>query len=1087
MPPLKPIIAILWIAFCLISITTLAQTSPPDWENPAIFERNKEPGRAVFFSHDSSDDAMDAEVPYAYKKSLDGLWHFHLARNPAQKPLTFYQPEYDYENWDKIEVPGNWEVQGYDVPIYVNHPFEFADPRTPITDLKEDPEPPRVPRDYNPVGSFIHTFHVPGNWSERQIFIHFGSVKSAFYLWINGEKVGYSQGSKLPSEFNITPFLEPGQKNQLAVRVFRWSDASYLECQDFWRVSGISRSVYLYSQPSLRIRDFQVVSTLDKSYTNGELSIYADIQNHLNSRRGIALEALIMDGDQEVTSINTSWPANGNSQQEVKLSTSIEEVKPWSAEHPHLYTLVLTLKDRRGRVLESTSSQIGFRSVEIKRGQLLVNGVPITLKGVNIHEHNPETGQVLTEELMLEDIRLMKQFNINAVRLSHYPFPERFYELCDKYGLYVVDEANIESHGLYYGERSLAKDTAWMDAHIDRMVRMVQRTRNHPSVIVWSMGNEAGNGVNFYEGYHAVKAEDRTQRPVQYERVEVGSRFAMMFEWNSDIIVPQYPAPSTFEWFGQHVLDRPFIPSEYAHSMGNSTGNFQEYWDEINKYPQLQGGFIWDWVDQGIWKEELEGTRFYAFGGDYGEGMPSDGNFLLNGIVFPDRQIQPALYEVKKGQEPVRFKLLHVNHNQARVLVENLFDFTALDNYQLSAHIMANGQTIQRVDIPSLKTPPHVGELIDLNLEGVERESNTEYFLHLEVRTRGATSMVPTNHRVAHQQFALPWYEEETVAQNGNPPLYTEEQGDTLTIANETVKITFNSSEGVLTGYQVNGTPYLHAATDTRPDMWRAPTDNDFGSRMTEENINWKKATLEPKLEHFAWEASTDSSAEVRVSWQLPAVNTRFKTTYTIYGNGTMRVCNQYYASPTETSDIPRMGMSFCLREEFQQLTWFGRGPWENYTDRNVSALVGLYESTVHKQLVPYIRPQENGNKTDVRWAALTNEEGLGLMAVSLQQPGKGFEMTAMPYLTADLDARKGTDYGPVHKENKNIAHVEARDFVRWNIDYGQRGVAGINSWGAMPLEQYRIDPGKDIRYGFLFIPVDAQTPKELIQTSRER
>lgn len=988
--------------------------------------------------------------------------------------------------WDLIEVPGNWEVQGYDVPIYVNHPYEFADPRTPITELTNGPDINRIPKDYNPVGSFRHNFHVPADWDGREVFIHFGSVKSAFYLWVNGEMVGYSQGSKLPSEFNITQYIRPGVENYLAAEVYRWSDASYLECQDFWRISGISRSVFLYSQPKVRVLDFEVVTTLDKAYENGIFALWMDVKNHLSKAERVDVEYVILDNGKEISKGTRRLNLPADTKTTVDFKAHLPEVKPWSAEHPNLYTLLLTVKDRRGRVLESTSSRIGFRSVEITRGQLLVNGVPITIRGVNIHEHNPETGHFLTEEVMLQDIRLMKEFNINAVRLSHYPFPERWYELCDEHGLYVLDEANIESHGFYYGERSPSFNPEWELAHVDRIQRMVKRTKNHASVIFWSLGNEAGNGPNFYAGYHAAKRADRTGRPVQYERVEIGSRYALSFDWNSDIIVPQYPGPESFAWFGQLVLDRPFIPSEYAHAMGNSMGNFQDYWDEINKYRQLQGGFIWDWVDQGLWKTDEQGQRRFAYGGHYGENMPSDGNFLLNGIVFPDRTLQPGMYEVKKAHEPIKFKLLHTTPNSVRVLVENLNDFTALDALGFKAYIKADGQVVREIDLPEVVALPHVGQVLVLNFAPVDVKPFTEYFLHFEARTKMAQSILLAGHLVANEQFKLNWKKDtEMAARKDIPALNARLRDGKLTLSGENVTIVFDAALGQMVSYQVGGSEYLHQGQGLRHDLWRAVTDNDFGSGMHTHNINWKKAMIQARLVNFKHQQKDKGMVTVQVEFALDETGNTFSTVYTVTGDGRVHVMNRLTASASEQSDIPRVGMNMLLKKSFDNLTYFGRGPWENYIDRKASSFVNLYSGKVDEQMVPYIRPQENGNKTDVRWAVLTDDSGKGLMVVSDVEGRDGFEMTAMPYLTVDFDAREGFDYGPVHLEQANIADVKPREFIRLNIDYGQRGVAGINSWGAKPMQKYMLLPNREYEYGFIMIPVNTSNKLELINVSK--
>ncbi|HCY42811.1 MAG TPA: beta-galactosidase [Prolixibacteraceae bacterium] len=1067
-----------------LSCVAIAQEKP-EWDNIQVIERNKEPGRATFTSYSNSKKALSKDAS-ENKVSLDGIWKFNLSKTPAARPVGFYKPGYKVSKWKDIPVPANWEMQGFDVPIYVNHPYEFADARTPITEFKKGPEPPAVPREYNPVGSYRREFTVPADWKNKETFIYLGSVKSAFYIWINGKQVGYSEGSKLPAEFNITNYLEFGKPNTIALEVYRWSDASYLECQDFWRMSGIERSVYIYAQPKLRISDFEVVSTLDDLCRDGIFELYAELKNHTSSTFEAELEYSILDGNSVLTKASKRVTLNAGSEITADFKALLPAIKPWSSEFPKLYTLLIILKDSNGNELESTTQSIGFRRVEIKRGLLLVNGMAITLKGVNIQEHNPNTGHVLDEETMMADIRLMKQFNINAVRTSHYPQPERWYELCDQYGIYLVDEGNIESHGMYYGEKSLAKKPEWEKMHVDRLVRTVQRDKNHASVIIWSMGNEAGNGVNFYAGYKAMKTADRSKRPVQYERVEIGSRFALDFDWNSDIIVPQYPDPQTFEWFGEHLLDRPFIPSEYCHSMGNSTGNFQDYWDVINKYPQLQGGFIWDWVDQGLWKTDEKGNRFYAYGGDYGVNMPSDGNFLINGIIWADRTPQPALYEVKKAHEWVKFKPLSLKQDRLRILVENLYDFTNLRDLQITAVIKADGQVVQKLEVPTFELEPHLGKVLELSASVLEIKDDTEYFLHFEVMTKSAVGVIPAGHVVATEQIRLPWYKASAAPEVETAKLTMEQTTDQLKIFNSDVQAVFDSKTGYLTSFVFKGTEYLENKQGPRPDFWRAVTDNDFGNNMPGNNINWKKVTLQNKLKSFEAKQLRADNYEIMAIWDLPEAGTSFSTIYTIGGNGRIHLKNRLEASATEKSDIPRIGMVLCLKSEFENMSWFGRGPWENYVDRNVSSFVDLFQSKVADQMVPYVRPQENGNKTDVRWVALSNSKGQGLMAVSDARE-KGFETTAMPYLTSDFDARTGTDYGPVHKEQKHTSDVRKQNLVRWNIDYFQRGLGSVDSWYSKPLAKYMLQPDKAYEYGFTLVPFDAITEvRDLVELSKK-
>jgi len=1065
-------------------VSTVGMAQKADWENTAIIDINKEAAHSTFASYTNEKDAINKELSSIKSLSLDGTWKFNWVKKPADRPIDFFEKNFDDSSWNNIKVPGNWEVEGYGVPIYVNHPYEFADRRTPITELKDGPKPPQIPHDYNPVGSYRKNFSIPANWSDDEIFIYLGSVKSAFYIWVNGQKVGYSQGSKLPSEFNITKYIETGKENNVSLEVYRWSDASYLECQDFWRISGIERSVKVYAQPKTRIRDFEVVSILDKGYQNGVLNLNVDLKNHLDNSKKLILDVKLLDGEKSIFSDEQKLKIEKNSDLKANVNTTIVDVKKWSAEHPNLYTLVLTLKDKRGNVLESTSSRIGFRSVEIKGGQFLVNGVAVLLKGVNIQEHNPETGHVVNEELMMKDLELMKQFNINAVRLSHYPQPERWYELCDEYGIYIVDEANIESHGMGYGEKSLAKDPAWEKEHVDRMVRMVQRDKNHPSVIIWSMGNEAGNGVNFYAGYKAIKANDATNRPVQYERVEKW-RGNLDFDWNSDIIVPQYPDPAGFEYMAQQRLDRPFIPSEYAHSMGNSTGNFQDYWDIIKKYPQLQGGFIWDWVDQGIWKTDKDGNRFLAYGGDFGENMPTDGNFLINGIITSDRKPQPALYEVKKAQQPIDFKVMNFWNGNARINVSNYFDFTNTNEYNFVAYITADGKKIADIKLPEINVKPHLGMPFTIEYSKLFTVNpNTEYFLTIEARTKEATRLVPADHVIAVDQFRLPEYEVAKEKANSVKSISFKKTSKETKISNSDVTVVFDNKSGIISSYQYKGLEFINESNGLRPDFWRAVTDNDFGSHMEQDNINWKKATLNNTVSSFKVKKISKSVVEVAVTYKLAEVNTKLETTYRISGDGKIHIANELFASKTEKSDLPRFGMNMQLKSTFNNFTYFGRGPWENYRDRKVSSLVGLYSSKAEDQKFDYVRPQENGNKTDVRWAALTDDNGNGLIAIS--DTISGFSTTAMPYLTEDFDARTLYDYKPVNLEDKHPYQIKKRDLVRWNIDFMQRGVAGVDSWYSKPLKKYMVYADKNIKYGFTLVPVTKANTDKLIELSKK-
>ncbi|WP_107823592.1 glycoside hydrolase family 2 TIM barrel-domain containing protein [Mangrovibacterium marinum] len=1093
----------LFIFMAIIGLAKLGYSQQADpvanpWdyvENVEMIGLNKAPAHASYGSAASVSEALNTNATdLSTRQYLDGTWKFKWVRSPKDRPVTFMEPAVSVADWDDIKVPSNWEVEGYGVPIYVNHQYEFADYKAPVSPEIEFEDkiypkyPGKVPHDYNPVGSYRRSFTLADDWDGKEIFLHIGAMKSGGFVWINGEFVGYSQGSKLPAEFNITPYLQQGE-NTIALQIFRWTDGSFLECQDFWRMSGIERSVYLYAQPKMRIADVEANASLDGSYQNGTLNLNVALQNHLAKAGKVRVFYQLTDASgQQVAGGNQAVDLAGMQTSAVTFpQLTVKNVLPWNAEHPHLYTLLLNVQDKKGNTLEATAIKLGFRKVEIKQGLLLVNGQRITLKGVNTQEADPETGHVMSEELMLKDIRLWKENNINAVRLSHYPRASRFYELCDEHGIYVVDEANIESHGMYYGDHSLAKKPEWEQQHVERMVRMVQRDKNHPSVIIWSMGNEAGNGVNFYAGYKAMKEADVQKRPVQYERpYKDYDASDLDMDWNTDIIVPQYPSPGYFEYIGKHKTDRPFIPSEYAHAMGNSTGNFQDYWDVIEQYDNLQGGFIWDWVDQSIWKTNEKGERFYAYGGDYGVNMPTDNTFLNNGIVFPDRSPQPGLYEVKKVHEFINFKDEDINgHNEQRVFIENLYDFTNLSAFNFTAQIKADGEILKTIELNDLEVETHTGKLIRIPLSGIDVQPNTRYFVQLSATLKNDWGLLPKGFEVAHEQIELTkLYKAEQVAAEHGAELSVTKKDGLLTVSNSQVEVVFSQAEGRLVSYRYQGNELLKDGKGPMPNFWRAPTDNDFGNRMQFNNREWKKASLFSKVTKLATKQVEANLVELAVTYELPGVNTTFESVYEIAGTGVVRVSNKLNVTEYK-ADIPRVGMRMQLPAEYQQLSWFGRGPWENYVDRKASAFLDLYQSTVSEQYVPYVRPQENGYKTDVDWLALTNADGDGLLVVC-NQPQQGLGMSALHMLNEDFDTTEGLDYEgnadvepefridgiPEVNGSKHINDIKERDLVQLNIDLAQRGVGGDNSWGARPQRQYVLNGHEVHEYSFTLVPL---------------
>ena len=1072
-------------------------------ENEQIISEHKEEAHATFTSFSSIENS-ELNTP-EFKQVLDGLWKFKWVRSPKDRPTTFMNPSENVADWDAIKVPSNWEVEGYGIPIYVNHQYEFADYKAPVADDMEfdgiyPKFPGKVPHEYNPVGSYRRDFNIAEDWDGKEIFLHIGAMKSGGFVWINGEYIGYSQGSKLPSEFNITKTAKPG-KNTIAIQIFRWTDGSYLECQDFWRISGIERSVFIYAQPKVRIRDFEVVSTLDKGYENGVFNLEIELKNHLNKKQDVSVSYKIMDESKLLAESEKKLNIQENESNKIIFESEVAKVKQWSAEHPNLYTLVIEVANKKGKLIETTTREIGFRSVEIKNGLLLVNGQRITLKGVNTQETDPETGHVMSEEMILKDIQLWKENNINAVRLSHYPRGSRFYELCDLHGIYIVDEANIESHGMYYGDHSLAKKENWEKAHVDRMVRMVARDKNHPSVIIWSMGNEAGNGTNFYAGYKAIKASDKSKRPVQYERPYKdydGNTFDM--DWNTDIIVPQYPSTKTFESVGKSKTDRPYIPSEYAHAMGNSTGNFQDYWDIIELYDNLQGGFIWDWVDQSIWKTNKKGERYYAYGGDYGENMPTNNTFLNNGIVGPDRTPHPGLFEVKKAHEFINFKEKGINkYNELRILVENLYDFTNLNQFEISAEIKADGAVLKTISVENISVETHTGKLIRIKLDDIDYKKNTEYFVVISAKTKDSWGILPKGFEVAHEQIKLKSkYIAEAISVNNGTVLKLKKSDDIIIVSNEIVKVVFSKKEGRLISYIFKGKELLKDGKGPKPNFWRAVTDNDAGNKMYSRNIEWKKASLFSKVTGLSTNIIEDNLVELKVTYALPGVETQFQSVYKINGKGVVLVEN-ILEKTTYNGDIPRIGMRMQLPKKYDNMTYFGRGPWENYQDRKASAFVDLYESKVRDQYHSYVRPQENGYKTDVRWVALSDDKRNGLLVVSGNHK-TNLGVSALHLPNEDFDTAEGLDYGdaakvaleyridgiPAINESKHINDIKEQALVELNIDLLQRGVGGNNSWGAMPESKYLIKGDKEHTYSYFLVPFEKGEKEFFIQISKQ-
>ncbi len=1028
------------LIFIILSGGTMqAQNQTPDWENPKMFDQNKEEPHAAGIPFSNLQSALNKKAEESpYYLSLNGIWKFKWVEKPADAPEKFYKDDYDVRDWDDFRVPANWEFNGYGIPIYVNVRYEWTD----------KPNPPKVPHDYNPVGSYRRTFTVPEGWQNREIFIRFGAVKSAFYIWINGQYVGYSQGSKTPAEWDITSYLRKGE-NTVALKVYRWSDGSYLECQDFWRVSGIERDVCLYSAPRVRIRDFFVHTDLDENYRDAELAVDVDLRHHLSRApdQNFSIELLLSD-DQHRTIAKSSRKFKFTKKDlKLTLNTRVNNPAKWTAETPNLYNLALILKDEKNQTLEVLADKIGFREAEIRNGQLLVNGVPIYLKGVNRHEHDEHTGHVISEESMIKDIKLMKEFNINAVRTSHYPNDPRWYELCDRYGIYLIDEANIESHGMGYGEKSLAKNPDWMEAHLDRIQRMVERDKNHPSVIIWSMGNEAGDGINFEEASKWIHSRDPS-RPVQYERAQERPYV--------DIVSPMY-SWAYLESYGYRWKDRPLILCEYSHAMGNSNGNLKDYWAIIEKYPNLQGGFIWDWVDQGIAQTDEKGRKWWAFGGDFGpEGTPSDFNFCINGLVSPDRTPHPALWEVKKVYQNVEFEAIPFSPN--RVKIKNKFAFTDLSKFKIEYTVEANGREVFRRRLPKLNVAPGEEEVIELQLPMAAPQSGSEYTLNFAVKTAAPEGLIPADHVIAAEQFILPWSQEaEPLKIDDLPEIKVKESKKSIRVKGERFELVFDKTTGTIRSFKSFEIELLKRGP--LPNFWRAPTDNDFGNGMPERCAPWNEAGTNRVVEEIAARKLNERHFQIAVKFSFPSVESFMLTRYDVYGNGVVSVNNTFKAGKENLPEIPRLGMRLRLPRQFDRSRWFGRGPHENYWDRKTGAYLGDYSMPVKDLFFPYVSPQETGYRTDTRWLALTNKEGQGVLFIG--NPAFGF--SALSYSMEELERQ--------FRGEKHLNQINEGDFVEVMIDYKQMGLGGDDSWGAKPHSQYILLP-KDYRFGFIIRPL---------------
>lgn len=1033
------------VPLAILLLTTLAngqQSIVPDpvFENPSLQEENRLPMRSDYFPYETESLAFKGEKDKSSRfLNLNGTWKFYWNKDYRNAPKHFYDTNFDDKAWDNFKVPANWEFNGYGTPIYVNHPFEFA---------VNNPSPPIIPRNITqPIGIYRRTIEIPKNWNGQRVFIHLGAVKSAFRLYVNGKYVGLGKGSKLESEFDLTDFVQP-RKNQITIEVRRWNDGSYLEAQDFWRISGIERDVYLYARPNVHFYDVWVKSPLVNNYKDGALSVIAEVYNETSNDQGenIAQATLYTPSGNIVyqSAKKTIGLKRLKGKTIVDFHAKIPNVEAWSAEIPTLYTLELKLISPEGTLKEVINQKVGFRTLEMKDAQFLVNGQPVYFKGVNRHESHPETHHVMTKKQMEEDIRIMKELNINAVRLSHYPNDAYFYELCDKYGFYVIDEANIESHGMYYSpEKTLGNAPEWEKAHHMRIERMVQRDKNHPSVIAWSLGNEAGNGWNFYKAYLWLKGFDNT-RPVQYERSTT--------EWNTDIIVPQYPHPATMENYAKSKPNRPYIMSEYAHAMGNSMGNFKDYWDLIEKYPSLQGGYIWDWVDQGIYKE-VNGKKIFGYGGDWGDkNTPSDNNFLINGIVMPDRRWNPHAYEVRKVHQEVRFTL---SKDFKNLYIFNKYFFRDLSNYTFTLQLLKNGKPIVTKNLGSFKIAPQEQIMVPVPFD-IPNSKEAEYRIVVTGKIINTEGTMAKGTMIAEEEFSVtPPVAIAFTPTKGN--LEERNENDAITLKNKNFQISFSKKDGRFYDYKVKGKTLI--LKGPKFSLFRPLTDNDFGAGLNKKADYLKEPNL--KLTRLTSQKQNDGTYLVEANYSLLNGDATLTQTYVIDAEGKIKVTNDFKALKGKHNLLLRIGNDLELPKSLNTFEWYGRGPWESYEDRKYSAQVGIYKGSVKEQYHPYIRPQESGNKTDVRWAMVTNGKKSG---VRVDFQGESLlNASALPYSWQQLypSPQKGQEHSELLNED-SVTH--------FRVDYKQMGVAGIDSWYSLPLEKYRL-PFKNYHYSYVISP----------------
>lgn len=1024
---------VLICALASVGLTAFAQQ--PEWQDPNVNAINRAAMHTNYFAYESEQAALKGcRLASDNYMTLNGTWKFNWVQNADQRPTDFYKVDFNDKGWDNIQVPGVWELNGYGDPIYVNVGYPWR------SQYKNNP--PYVPTVNNHVGTYRKEIELPADWKGRQIMAHFGSVTSNMYLWVNGKFVGYSEDSKLEAEFDLTKYLRPG-KNIIAFQVFRWCDGTYLEDQDFFRYSGVGRDCYLYTRTANHIEDIRITPDLDAQYKDGTLQI--DIQ--MKGKGTVDLKLLDKEG-KEVTTAQVK----GSGKQTASMTVS--NPAKWTAETPNLYTLVANLQEN-GKIIESIPVKVGFRKIELKNGQILVNGQAVLFKGADRHEMDPDKGYVVSRERMIQDIKRMKELNINAVRTCHYPDNNLWYDLCDEYGIYVVAEANVESHGMGYGDETLAKNPLFAKAHLERNQRNVQRGYNHPSIIFWSLGNEAGFGPNFEACYKWIKAEDKT-RAVQYEQAGTNEY--------TDIFCPMYYSYESCENYSKGNIDKPLIQCEYAHAMGNSQGGFKEYWDLVRKYPKYQGGFIWDFVDQSARWYTKDGKEFYGYGGDFNRYDASDNNFQNNGLISPDRVPNPHAHEVGYIYQNIWVKPVDLQKGEISIYNENFF--RDLSDFYAEWQLLANGEVLQSGIINDLKVGPQqtVNQKLNYTLDNIC--PCKEVLLNVAFKLKNTETLLPAGFAVAQQQLSVREYKapenlltEKKIAHDYTPaPVVEDNDSYYLIVKGENFHIDFERRSGYLSLYDVNGLSILDKGAQLTPNFWRAPTDNDMGAGLQKKYLAWKNPEIKlTSLEH----ATENGLVVVTAKYDMPTVSAKLTLTYRINKEGAIEVTQSMTTDKNaKVSNMFRFGMRAALNKNLSNIQYYGRGPIENYSDRNNSTNIGKYAQTVDEQFYSYIRPQETGTKTDIRWWNQTNKGGNGIQLVG-KTP---FSASALHYTKESLD-------DGLEKDQRHSELVPQTDCVNFCIDKVQMGLGCVNSWGALPLDKYMV-PYQDYEFTFVIKPI---------------